>query len=170
MPQVWENRPPASGIPRDKNAGTDKQISEKCQHNKNSANIQQLGMDNNSEENHTWALTGGHKEGYHLQASINGKPLQMELDTGATISVISEYEWKKLFLHTSIVTPYVGKPLRGYSGQQLETAGQATVQVTYEKQKADLPLVIVAGEHRPALFGQNWLAIIKLNWAELHRI
>jgi len=94
----------------------------------------------------------------------------MELDTGATISVISEYEWKKLFPQTSIVTPYVGKPLCGYSGQQLEKAGQATVQVTYKKQKADLPLVIVAGDYRPALFGQNWLAIIKLNWAELHRI
>jgi len=52
----------------------------------------------------------------------------------------------------------------------VETAGQTTVQLMYEKQKADLPLVIVAGKHHPTLFGQNWLAIIKLNWAKLHRI
>jgi len=73
MPQVWENRSPASGMPRDKNADVDKQIPEKCQHNKNSVNIQQLGRD---KVNHMWVLTGGHKEGYHLQVSINGKPLQ----------------------------------------------------------------------------------------------
>ena len=30
-----------------------------------------------------WAITGGHKEGYHVVVHINGKPVQMELDTGA---------------------------------------------------------------------------------------
>ena len=45
-------------------------------------------------ENHIWGLTGGHKEGYKLLVAINGKPLQMELDTGATVSVISEHDWK----------------------------------------------------------------------------
>ena len=38
---------------------------------------------------------------------------------------------------------YTGKPLRGYSGKQLDIVGQATVQVIYEQQVTDLPLVII---------------------------
>ena len=37
-----------------------------------------------------WVITGGHKQGYHLEVQISGKPVQMELDTGAAISVMSE--------------------------------------------------------------------------------
>ena len=48
------------------------------------------------EENHIWVITGGHKEGYRLQLLINGKPVQMKLDTGATVSVRSEHEWNQL--------------------------------------------------------------------------
>ena len=89
--------------------------------------------------------------------------MQMELDTGATVSVISEHEWKKLFSDTNELKLYIGKPLRGYSGKHLDIAGQATVQVIYEQQMTDLLLVIIAGMQRPALFGRNWLEAIKLN-------
>ena len=94
----------------------------------------------------------------------------MELDTGATVSVMSEKEWKDLFQDTDELKPYTGNPLRGYSGQQLNIVGQSTVQVLYEQQLAELPLVVVAGTKGPALLGRNWLAVIKLNWSELHRI
>ena len=33
-----------------------------------------------------------------------------------------------------------------------------------------LPLLIVEGEHKPALFGHNWLTVIKLDWAMLHQV
>ena len=52
----------------------------------------------------------------------------------------------------------------------VDIAGQPTVQVIYEQQVTDLPLVIIAGMQRPALFEQNWLEAIKLNWTELHNI
>ena len=86
------------------------------------------------------------------------------------MSVISEHEWNQLFPVTNSLWPYTGKPLCGYSGKQLDIAGQATVQVIYEQQVTDLPLVIIAGMQRPALFRRNWLEAIKLNWIELHKI
>ena len=55
-------------------------------------------------------------------------------------------------------------------GKQLDIAGQATIQVRYEKQVTDLPLIVKAGIDRPALFGRNWLEAIKLNWIELQKI
>ena len=159
-----------SVCPADKGTRVDKQNPEKQQDQRRSKSIQQLQADEALEENHIWVITGGHKEGYRLQVLINGKSVQMELDTGATVSVISEHEWKKLFADTNELKPYTGKPLRGYSGKQLDIAGQATVQVIYEQQVTDLPLVIIAGTQRPALFGRNWLEAIKLNWMELHNI
>ena len=59
----------------------------------------------------------------------------MELDTGATVSVISETDWRRLIGDTVLLEPYTGPLLRGYSGHHLEVAGQATVEVTYEQQK-----------------------------------
>ena len=71
---------------------------------------------------------------------------------------------------TISLEPYTGPLLRGYSGHQLEVAGQATVEITYEQQNVSLPLVIIAGMQRPALFGRNWLAVIKVSWSTLLKI
>ena len=100
---------------------------------------------------------------------MNGKLVQMEIDTGATVSVISE-EWNQLFPGTNDLKSYRGKPFRGYSGCQLDIVGQAMVHVVYEQQRIDLPLIVIVGQKQPALFGRNWLAAIKLNWIELHKI
>jgi len=54
-------------------------------------------------ENHIWGLTEGCKDGHKLLVSINGKSLQMELDTEVTVSVISEQEWKSLFNDTRLL-------------------------------------------------------------------
>ena len=69
-------------------------------------------------ENHIWGLTGGHREGYQLFVSLDGKPLQMELDTRAIISVISEHQWKQLFRGTVPLEHYSGSPLQGYTGHK----------------------------------------------------
>ena len=139
--------------PGDKGTQVERQKPEKQQGQRKYKSIRQLQTDEALEENHIWVITGGHKEGYRLQVLINGKPVQMELDTGATVSVISEHEWNQLFPVTNNLQPYTGKPLRGYSEKQLDIAEQATVQVIYEWQVTDLPLVIIAGRQRPALFG-----------------
>ena len=44
------------------------------------------------------------------------------------------------------------------------------MEVIYEQQEATLPLVVIGGIQRLVLFGQNWLAAIKLNWSMLHSI
>lgn len=135
----------------------------------NATGVKQVQEDD-TYENHIWGLTGGHKEGYPLLVSINGKHLAMELDTGATVLVMSETQWHSLFKDTVQLEPYTGPVLCGYSGHQLEVAGLAKVEVTYKQQQANLPLVVIAGTQRPALLGRNWLAVIKVNWSALHKI
>ena len=77
--------------------------------------IKQLKEEDIIYENHIWGLTGGHKEGYQLFVSLHIKLLQMELETGAIISVILEHQWKQLF---GDKVPYSGPLLQGYAGHQ----------------------------------------------------
>jgi len=48
--------------------------------------------------------------------------------------------------------------------------GQVDVNVEYEDQQVKLPLLIVEGNHKPALFGCDWLATVKLDWTVLHQL
>jgi len=93
----------------------------------------------------------------------------MELDTGAAVSVMSEQQWETL-TNGKPVEPYQGKPLRGYSGHEVKVVGQVDVNVDYEGQQVQLPLLIMEGEHKPALFGHDWLTAIKLDWTRLHQL
>ena len=52
----------------------------------------------------------------------------------------------------------------------MKVVGQADVTVEYERQQVQLPLLIVEGEHKPALFGREWLAAVKLDWTRLHQL
>ena len=116
-----------------------------------------------------WTITGGVTQGYHVHLKVNHKPVQMELDTGAAVSVMSEQQWKSM-TNGETVKPYQGKPLRGYSGHEVKVVGQAKVKVEYEGKQAQLPLLIVESEHKPALFGRDWITAIKLDWTRVHRL
>ena len=130
---------------------------------------EQTDGDNGKDDFALWTVFGNHKEGYHVHVQINNKQLQMELDTGAAVSVVSEQEWNRLF-PTMKLDEYVGCPLRGYSGHKLEVKGQKEVEVQYDKQILKLPLVVIRGEQRPALLGRDWLGHLKLDWKQLHRL
>ena len=124
---------------------------------------------NDTDDLGLWTITGGVTQGYHVHLKVNHKPVQMELDTGAAVSVMSEHQWKTL-TSGDPVKPYRGKPLQGYSGHEVKVVGQADVNVEYERQQIQLPLLIVEGEHKPALFGRDWLAAVKLDWTRLHQL
>ena len=88
----------------------------------------------------------------------------MELDTGASASLVSEktfyHHWPSKELKESSAI------LRTYTGQALEVIGCTDATVKYRSQEMQLPLLVVAGEG-PSLFGHNWLNRIKLDWESL---
>ena len=96
---------------------------------------------------------------------INDRPLTMELDTGADVSIVSEKTYRTLLPGTELKPLPV--PLRTYTGEQMKVLGQIPVTVRYERVVAtDLPLVVVAGDG-PSLLGRNWLKHIRLNWKKI---
>ena len=101
---------------------------------------------------------------------IDNRPLDMEVDTGAAFSLISEATFSKLW--GSDPTPPLqpsGFPLRTYTGEPIRVLGSAMVTVKDNKQEAKLPLLVVGGDG-PSLLGRNWLSAIGLEWKKIFAI
>ena len=67
----------------------------------------------------------------------NGQPLEMELDTGAAVSLISEDTYKAKF-KDSVALKSSDITLRSYSGHFLTVMGTADLEITYKDQKSTL--------------------------------
>ena len=98
---------------------------------------------------------------------VDGVNLQMEVDTGASVSLMSEKQFKRLWPTRQLQASSIH--LRNYSNELIPVVGKVDVQVTYEGQVATLPLVIVEGDG-PTLFGRNWLQTLRLNWSKIHSV
>ena len=109
-----------------------------------------------------------HKKGALLvDINLDGKPLSMEVDTGASVSLISEATWRKLSPNRRLKPSSVW--LRTYTGQEIKILGQVDIPVEHRAQKVQLPLVVVEGRG-PSLFGRNWLEKIKVDWERIHSV
>ena len=114
-------------------------------------------------------------EMYHLHAkksrpfivelSVSGSVLEMEVDTGATRSIISKTTYEGLWCtdEAPLLQPSQAR-LKTYTGEEINVAGGIKVEVVYQKQKAILPLLVVAGEG-PSLLGRDWLQHIRFDWS-----
>ena len=60
---------------------------------------------NTTDDLSVWTISGGVTQGYHVHLKINNKPLRMELDTGAAVSVMSHQQWK-IMTNSEPVCPY----------------------------------------------------------------
>ncbi|PIK43447.1 hypothetical protein BSL78_19692 [Apostichopus japonicus] len=85
----------------------------------------------------------------------------MEVDTGASMSIVSEETFKAIWPNkewhkTDIV-------LRTYTGAKVEILGETEVTVEYQRQKCKLRLIVIRGEGA-SLLGRDWLQKIRLDW------
>ena len=86
---------------------------------------------------------------------INGRDLVMEIDTGSSVSLISEGTFDICFADNILLTPSASK-LRKYMGEVMPVVGMAEVDVQYKGQKECMSLLVVPG-NGPSLLGCSWL-------------
>lgn len=91
---------------------------------------------------------------YLLTVEVCGHPISMELDTGASVSVMAGKLFKRTFPDVAIEAS--GVMLRSYSGQLSQVQGQAQVSVRFGDKEATLPLYLTKGSS-PTLLGRNWI-------------
>ena len=95
---------------------------------------------------------------------INDATLQMEIDTGASISLISKATFDKLWVRNSVPDLRPSDVLlKTYTGEPLQVCGAVDVEVTYNEQTVVLPFVVVESKG-PTLLGCDWLQHLKLDW------
>ena len=105
---------------------------------------------------------------YRVEFSVNGRPLSMEVDTGAAVSVAPESAITALLQTTNLEPTTV--VLRTYTGEQIPVRGVLPVSVGYGgKTYPHLKLLVVQGSG-PCLMGRDWLRVIRLDWRNIAKM
>lgn len=106
----------------------------------------------------------GNKDGIFAELELMGKAVKMQVDTGASVSLIPEHIYDE-HLKSRPLQPAAIR-LSSYTGDTIPVLGKIQVPVKHEGQEWTLPLVVVKGNKTP-LLGRNWLRKIKLNWGKI---
>ena len=94
----------------------------------------------------------------------------MEIDTGASLSIISEATYLSTWPEGSRPPLRASSAkIRTYSGEALEVRGQIDVSVSYKDHCIELQLLVLSCDG-PSLLGRDWLRVLQLDWKELHSI
>lgn len=89
-----------------------------------------------------------------ISVEINKKRCEMELDTGAAISTMSQRQFKKLWPTHQIISTTT--KLRTYTGEIIHPVGTADMTFIYKQQSAKGTLFILPKEV-DAIFRRDWL-------------
>ena len=106
----------------------------------------------------------GQNKPYEVTISVNGNPLRMKIDTGASVSVVDKETFnairrgeKPLEIQKSSVR------LQSYTGGGIPVLGSVRVPVQHNSQTLTLPLLVTEGSG-PSLLGRDWLHALRLDW------
>ena len=102
-----------------------------------------------------------------VDVEIDNHPLRMEVDTGAAYSLISESTYNELWPTRALTKSDIR--LCTYSGEAMQVLGCCQVNVHYQSQASQEPLLIVGGAG-PNLMGRNWLKNIRLDWSQINHV
>ena len=100
--------------------------------------------------------------------TVEGKELVLEVDTGASVTVIPNKMFKEKLDYLKLRP--ASTSLKTYTGTELPLCGETKVHVEYQGQSAKLPLIVAEVDGKPAILGRNWLNVVKLNWKELFNV
>ena len=104
------------------------------------------------------------KGGVNVTMDIAGSDIDMEMDTGATLTLIPAEVYQSALSHVQLSPSSVR--LQTCSGESSQVRGKADVPVRYGNQLAVLKIV-VDGSNKPAILGRSWLQLIHMDCMEL---
>ena len=103
-----------------------------------------------------------------VEATLDDLAVSMEIDTGASVSIMSEKVFRRLWPGRSL-TPTKVRLCNYNNKASIQVLGSCMVHVGYKGQSACLPLVIVEGVG-PTLFGRDRMASIVLDWKSIKTV
>lgn len=106
-----------------------------------------------------WSLRTTGPRPMQIEAIVNDVPLVMELDTGASVSIIGEHKFNTLFPGTPLEHSDVR--LKSYSGELSSVLGKITAAAKVGTRESTLPLFVAKGTC-PTLLGRDWMEAFKI--------
>ena len=104
---------------------------------------------------------------FHVTVNIEGKQVEMEVDTGAGVSLVAESTYQKFWPSQKLQKSTVR--LQTYTGERLTVKGELEVEVAKDTLTRRLPLVVVGGSG-PSLMGRNWITQLHVKLEEIHEV
>lgn len=124
------------------------------------------GPNSSSDEAEVGVLSvKGGPDGYWETPLLEGKPVRMEIDTGAAVSLVSYAVYKETLQHLPLQPTSL--KLKTYTGESVPIKGVVNVVVQVNGQTAKLPLYVVKGNFT-SLLGRSWLEKLSLDWPTIH--
>ena len=99
-----------------------------------------------------------------VELYVNEKPLTMEVDTGAAVTIVSEQQFRRLLPQGQVSKSTV--VLRTYTSEVIPMLGEVQLNVQYKGQSYTLTAYITKGAG-PCLLGRDWLKRIQLDWKQI---
>ena len=104
---------------------------------------------------------------FKVNVTVEDHLIEMEVDTGASISIVSYSTFRKLWPEKSLKSAQC--VLKAYSGTEIQIRGEVEVRVQHNGQEVTLPWLVVDTEG-PTLLGRNWLEKLQLNWKSVFQV
>ena len=105
-----------------------------------------------------------HSDPLAVKVSLNGVRVEMEVDTRATLSIISKATYHELW------PPPNTPPLQPTTAREpITVEGSLDVRVAYQNQSLQSSMLVVDGDG-PSLLGRDWLEHLTLDWPKLHAL
>ena len=111
-------------------------------------------------------VTPHQREGAIVNAKLNGYSVNMQLDTGATVTLLAETTWEDI--DCPKLQPSDVK-LQTYSQQEIPLMGQCLLQVQCQGRSAKL-LAVVSKGNRQNLLGRTWIDALELDLNEIYHM
>ena len=117
-------------------------------------------------------LRNSEQEPIIMDLHLNDVHVQMELDTGASVSVLNQATYERISKNGAL--PPLQPPqvkLKSYTGEAIPVLGTTTLKARYKAKKCDVVVHVVSGDG-PNLWGRNWLTLfeVKLDSNCLNRV
>ena len=101
-----------------------------------------------------------------VELTVNYLPVQMELDTGASLSLLNKQTYDKI---PNLQLQPTDVQLKTYTGEVLQILGEAKVTVSYGEQTEQLVVYVVKGSG-PNLMGRDWLSNLQVSIGNIHKL
>ena len=126
----------------------------------------QRDEENECDESYSLYMISDHSKAPILvDVTVNGELLRMEVDTGATYTVIGQDRLPESLREQTLRPSSI--VLQTYSAEQLKVVDDLVCTVQFGEQVVnDLSLLVVPGD-RPALLGRNWMSHIQFDWLSI---